>query len=196
MLLLLACLAKAESASDKSWKNLRHTIKESSYTVALRDGPCVTGHIESFNDKYLTIGSSKLDRKDVVRVGDGTSVDDHDPIYSGRSSWSDLQRSEPTKYERIHLELKNDVTRKCRTFTATEEEAICDGSRIGKSDVVRGFYIRLAPASEWEHYTARENVTLLAPRTWFDYALFPRIRVLLYDETLPQENDKVACKVP
>ena len=73
---------------------------------------------------------------------------------------------------------------------------MCDGSRIGKSEVARGYYIRLAPASEWEHYVARENVTLLVPRAWFDYALFPRIKVLLYDEILPQENVKVACKVP
>jgi hypothetical protein len=195
-LLLLTCLAKAESASDKSWKNLGHTIKESSYTAAMRDGRCVTGHIESFNDTYLTISSSKLDRKDVVRVGDGTSITDHDPIYSGRSSWSDVQRSEPNKYERIQLELMNHVTRKCRNFSATEEEAMCDGSRIGKSEVSRGYYVRLAPASEWEHYVARENVTLLAPRAWFDYALFPRIKVLLYDDTLPQENVKVACKAP
>jgi hypothetical protein len=189
-------LGEAESASDKSWKNLGHTIKQSSYTVAIRDGRCVTGHIESFDDKYVTVGSSRLDRKDVLRVGDGTSITDHDPIYSGRSSWSDLQRSEPNKYEHIQLELKDRVTRNCRYFSATEEEATCDGSRIGKSEVVRGYYIRLAPASEWEHYVARENVTLLAPRTWFDYALFPRIRVLLYDEALPQENVKVACQVP
>jgi hypothetical protein len=195
-LLLLTFLAKAESASDKSWKNLGHTIKQSSYTVAMRDGRCVTGHIESFDAKYATVGSSRLDRKDVVRVGDGTSITDHDPIYSGRSSWSDLQRSEPNKYERIQLELKNHVTRSCRNFSATEEEATCNGSRIGKSEVARGYYIRLAPASEWEHHVARENVTFLAPRTWFDYALFPRIKVLLYDETLPQENVKVACKVP
>jgi hypothetical protein len=162
----------------------------------MRDGRCVTGHIDSFDDKHLTVGSSKLDRKDVVRVGDGTSVADHDPIYSGRSSWSDLQQSEPNKYERIQLELKSDVTRKCGEFSADEEEPMCDGSRIGKSEVARGYYVRLAPATQWEHYVTRENVMILAPRTWFGLAFFPRIRVLLYDETLPQENGKIACKVP
>jgi hypothetical protein len=182
-LLLLTCLAKAESASDKSWKNLGHAIKQSSCTVAMRDGRCATGHIESFDDKYVTVDSFRLDRKDIVRVGDGTGITDHDPIYSGRSSWSDLQRSEPNKYEPIQLELKNHITRNCGNFSATEEEATCDGSRIGKAEVARGYYIRLAPASEWEHHVARENVTFLAPRMWFD-------------ETLPQENVKLACKVP
>jgi len=195
VLLLFACLAEAESESDKSWKNLGHTIKQSSYTVAMRDGRCITGHIESFDDKYVIVKSLKLDRKDIVRVGDGTSVSDHDPIYSGRSSWSDLQQSEPNKYELVQLELKNHITLKCREFSA-EEEARCDGSRIGKSEVARGYYIRPAPATEWEHHAARENVTLLAPRTWFDYALFPRIKVLLYDEALPQDNVRVSCKVP
>jgi hypothetical protein len=194
-LLLLTCLAKAESALDRSWRNLGHTIKESSYTVAMRDGRCLTGHIESFDGKYVTVGSSKLERKDVARIGDGTSVADHDPIYSGRSSWSDLRQSEPNEFERIELELKNNVTRKCRSFSASEDEATCDGSRIKKSEVVRGYYIRLAPATEWEHHAAHEGVTFLAPRTWFNHALFPRIKVLLYDEALPDESVKVACQI-
>jgi hypothetical protein len=92
--------------------------------------------------------------------------------------------------------LKSHVTRKCRSFTARDEEAICDGARIGKSEVTRGYYVRLAPASEWEHHVAHENVTLLAPRSWFDYALFPRIKVLLYDDALPQENVKITCQAP
>jgi len=195
-LLLLACLAKAESASDESWKNLRHTVKESTYTVAMRDGRCVIGHVESVDNTYITVGSFKLDRQDVLRIGDGTSVADHDPIYSGRSSWVDLQRSEPNKYERIQLELKKSATLSCRNFSANEEEATCDGSRIGKAEVARGYYVRLAPATEWEHHVVRENVPILAPRTWFDFALFPRIKVLLYDQALAQENAKVECKVP
>jgi hypothetical protein len=194
-LLLFACLAKLASASEESWKNLGHTIAESTYTVAMRDGRCVTGHVKSFDDQHVTVGSFKLDRNDVVRVSDGPDVAAHDSIYSGRSSWSDLQRSEPNKYEHIQLELKNGATRKCSNFSATEAEATCDGSRIEKPRVARGYYIRLAPASEWEHYVARENVTFLAPRTWFDLALFPRIKVPLYDEALPQEDSKVECKV-
>src|SRR5580704_1142504 len=90
-----------ESSNIRLRRSAGHTIKQSSYTVAMRDGRCATGHIQSFDDKYVTVGSSRLDRKDVVRVGDGTGITDHDPIYSGRSSWSDLQRSEPNKYERI-----------------------------------------------------------------------------------------------
>jgi len=193
-LLLFASLAKAQSAADKSWNNLDHTIKQSSYTVAMRDGRCITGHIQSFDDKYVTLDSLKLDRKNIVRVGDGASVADHDPIYSGRSSWADLQQSEPNKYELVELELKDHSTRKCRKFSATEDEATCGDSRIEKSEVVRGYYVRLAPATEWEHHAVRENVSILAPRTWFDYALFPRIKVLLYDEAVPQENVKISCK--
>jgi hypothetical protein len=195
-LLILVCSAKAGAASDESWKNLAHTIKESSYTVAMRDGRCVTGHVESFDDKYVTVRSLKLERKDVVRVGESKSLADHDPIYSGRSAWSDLRGSAPNKYERIQLKLKNGTTRKCRDFSATDEAATCDGSRIEKSEVARGYYIRLAPASEWEQYAARENATLLVPRTWFDFAFFPRIKVLLYDEASSQENLKIECKVP
>ncbi len=195
--MFLACLAKAESAQDKSWRNLKHTIKESRYTVAIRDGRCITGHIKSFDMKSVTIDASKLNRNDVLRIGDGESIADHDPIYSGRSSWSDLQRSEPNKYEHIHLELKKGVRRSCRSFGGTkEEEALCDGSPIGRLEVVRGYYVRLAPSSDWEHYVVREGVAFLAPRTWFSLALFPRIMVLLYDETAPQENLKVECKTP
>ena len=69
----------------------------------MRDGHCVTGHIESFDANYVTVGSLRLNRGEVVRVGDGTSVAHHDPVYSGRSSWSDLRGSEPNKYERIQL---------------------------------------------------------------------------------------------
>ena len=193
-LLLSGCLAKSESASDESWKNLRHTIKQSSYTVAMRDGRCITGRIESLDDKYLTVNSLKLDRESIVRVGDEETLSDHNPVYSGRSSWSDLRQSEPNEYEFVELELKDHSTRKCRKFSAAEEEATCDGSRISKSEVSRGYYVRLAPATEWEQHSAHENVTILAPRTWFHYALFPRIKVPLYDQALSQENAKVGCK--
>jgi small nuclear ribonucleoprotein (snRNP)-like protein len=193
----LACSLIAGSAWDESWKNLGHTIKKSTYTVALRDGRCVTGHVESVDDKYVTVGSLKLERKDVVRVGESTGrLEDHNPIYSGRSTWSDLQGSAPNKYERIQLELKNGTTSKCRNFSATEDTATCDGARIGKSEVARGYYIRLAPASEWEHYTLEEDASILAPRTWFDLAFFPRIKVLLYDYAVSQENARVECKLP
>lgn len=194
VLLLLTCLAGAESAPDKSWGNLGKTIKQSVYTVAMRDGGCVTGHIKLFHDDFLTVDSSRLDRKDVVRIGDGTSISEHDVIYSGRSSWSDLQHSEPNKYERIELDLKSHSRRICRHFSATGEQATCDGSHIERSEVYRGSYIRFAPATEWEQLAGHENVMFLAPRSWFDYALFPRMRVLLYDATLPQENVPVACK--
>lgn len=192
----LACLLEAESASDKSWKNLGHTIKDSSYTAVMRSGRCVTGHVESFDDNTVTISSSPLDRKDIVRVVDGRSVTDHDPIYSGRSSWSDLEQSRPNKYEHIELEMKNHTTRNCRKFSGTGDEASCDGSPVTKSEVSRGFYVRLAPATEWEHYAVQESVPLFAPRTWFNYAFFPRIKVLLYEEGVPEENVKVACNVP
>jgi hypothetical protein len=119
----------------------------------------------------------------------------HDPIYSGRSSWFDLQHAEPNKYEHIRLEFKSRLTRNCHTFSASGDQATCDGTQIGKSEVARGYYVRLAPASEWEHHVVRENVPLLAPRLWFNLALFPRITVLLYDAALPEENFKVECRV-
>lgn len=193
---LLACSVQGASESDKSWKNLGHTIKESVYTVATRDGRCVTGPIESFDEKSITVKSVRIDRKDVVRVGDEDSAADHDPIYSGRSSWSDVQYAEPNKYEHIRLDLNSRVTRNCRDFSATDDNATCDGIQIGKLEVARGYYVRFAPASQWEHHVAREGVPFLAPRTWFNYVLFPRITVLLYDAALPEENFRVECKVP
>ena len=61
-LLLTTCLAQAESALDQSWKSPGRTIKGSDYTVAMRDGRCVTGPIRSFDDRYVTVGASKLQR--------------------------------------------------------------------------------------------------------------------------------------
>src|SRR6478752_7653841 len=118
-LLFVACATNGASESDESWKNLGRTIKESDYTVATRDGHCVTGHVESFDEKSVTIKSVRLDRKDVIRVGDGTGTADHDPIYSGRSSWADLQHAEPNKYEHIRLHFKSGVTRNYHTFSAS-----------------------------------------------------------------------------
>lgn len=192
-LLFVACATNGASESDESWKNLGRTIKESDYTVATRDGHCVTGHVESFDEKSVTIKSVRLDRKDVIRVGDGTGTADHDPIYSGRSSWADLQHAEPNKYEHIRLHFKSGVTRNYHTFSASVEQATCDGAPTGKLEVARGYYVRLAPTSEWEHHVLRENISLLAPRLWFNLAFFPRITVLLYDAALPEENFKVAC---
>ncbi len=192
---LLACAANGASESDKSWKNLSYTIKESAYTVATRDGRCVTAPIESFDENSVTVKSLRIDRKDVVRIGDGASLADHDPIYSGRSSWADLQHAAPNKYEHIRLDLNSRATRNCHAFSSTEEHATCDGIQIRKLEVARGYYVRLAPASEWEHHVVRENVAFLAPRTWFNFALFPRIAILLYDAALPEENFKVGCRL-
>jgi len=191
---VIICAARGASALDESWKNLGHTIRESNYTVATRDGRCVTGRVGSFDQDSLTIGFSRLDREDVIRVGDGSSVDDHDPIYSGRSSWSDLQHAAPNQYERIRLDLKNGGSRTCHAFSATGDQAACDGTQVEKAEVSRGYYVRLAPATDWEHHAMRENVPLLAPRTWFNFAFFPRISVLLYDAASAEENAKIECR--
>src|ERR1035438_10223260 len=99
---LYAALRRVRQELEESWPH-DHGIQlhRSHARWAMRKRP---HRIVQRQVPNLTVGSSKLDRKDVVRVGDGTSVTDHDPIYSGRSSWSDLQRSEPNKYERIQLE--------------------------------------------------------------------------------------------
>jgi small nuclear ribonucleoprotein (snRNP)-like protein len=191
--LILVFSAKAQSISDTSWRNLDHTLNRASVTVARRDGRCLTGKIESFDDKSIVIDNSTVERKDILRVADGISLDAHDSIYSGRSSWWDLRQSRPSHHEHIELGLRNDLTQSCQSIIATEEDAACDGRRIAKSDVVRGYYVRLAPATEWERHLGQENVAYLSPRSWFGYAFFPRIKVLLYDATIAQDNTKIAC---
>ena len=195
-ILLLPYAAKGASELEKSWKNLGHSIAESMYTVVTREGLCITGRIESWDETSVTVRSLRVERKGVVRIGDDTSVADHDPLYSGRSSWSDLGHAEPNKYEHIRLDLKGGVTRDCRAFSATEEQATCDGREIEKPEVARGYYVRLAPATAWEHHALRESVPFLAPRTWFDFLFFPRITVLLYDAVAQQDNLKIECRVP
>jgi hypothetical protein len=94
----------------------------------------VTGHIESWDENSVAVESARIDRKEVVRIGDDGSVADHDPIYSGRSSWYDLQHAEPNRYEHIRLDLKNGLAR------ASNEQADCDGKQIEKPDVIRGSF--------------------------------------------------------
>ena len=187
--------ARGESELDKSWSNLGHTIKESSYSAAIRDGRCLTGRIDSFDNDSVTIGRRRIERKDVVRIGDGSSLEDHDLIFSGRSSWSDLQRAEPNKYEHIRIDLRNGGSQNCRAFSAKDDQATCDGVQAEKAEVARGYYVRLAQATEWEHHVMRENVPFLAPRTWFNLAFFPRIAVLLYNAASAEESTKIECPI-
>ncbi len=175
-LFLLACSARATSASDESWKNLSYTNKESRYSVALRDGRCVSGLINLYDDRSITLESIRLDRKNVLRVGDGSQLTDHDPIYSGRSSWSDLQASEPNKYEYIATRSE---TRGDPEVPQVQRDRRGSNVRWLASYKTRSgsrLLFRLAPASEWEQYAARESVPLLAPRTWFNLAFFPGSR--------------------
>lgn len=193
-LLFLIRIVSGEALVEKTWKNLGHTNRESIYTAETRDGHCITGRIESIDDRSITISQIKIDRNDVIRVSDGTPVTGRDPIYNAVSSWRELAGSEPNQYEHIELKLKDGSTRNCRKFYSGVDSAACDGGQIAKTEVELGYYVRLAPATEREHYLSREGVLLLDPRSWFNFAFYPRIKVLLYDASVPEQHLNIGCK--
>jgi hypothetical protein len=198
VLFALACIAIVQCAGrvDDSWGNLRIVTKDREYVVVLHDRRCVRGFV-SANDQELSVmdgsGSRLIKRDDILRVSDTWGSNARDTVFSGRSSWTDVQDADPRGREYLRV-----VTTRGEEWTPKQPKVADlfisgDGRTVQKTDVRSVQYVRFVPMTSKEEYVHHENVDLLAPRLWFGGLMMPRINVLLYDSARPEDNSGIAC---
>lgn len=66
--------------------------------------------------------------------------------------------------------------------------------KFSKSDIRRFYYVRSKPLSDSGAYAAQEAV-FLDPELWpYLLRIPPKVRVLLYDSSVPEDNTPFHCK--
>ena len=202
-------VSQLAAAKDDPWDVLNHVTWHRSYTLVDHQGKCTTGEIVAVTDKDITLkhldwttgktpatSTATIARRNVLRITDGPKV--VDVIYSGKSSWADVEAMQHigsseavlliTKAGRRHrgkpVQVADDSV-KLKHWSKT--------THIFKVDISQIYYIREKPLSAGAEYSARE-MGLIDPRLW-PYLLHipPKVTVLLYDSSLPEDDGLVKC---
>jgi hypothetical protein len=222
--LTICCLFVSIYASgatqDDSWQNLRHITRERYYTVLDRKSDCVTGHITTANDYVVTLKlpdgtSATFDRDKVLRVSVSQAAPyfpSHvqadiakvtDIVYNGKSSWRDLKAIAALEKFRLAGQPVRIVKTDGKTYegllssisdTELQLEQASGRVAVAKADVAQVYYLRYKPLTDSEKYSAQEDFWI-DPRLWPYYLhLVPKMRVRLYDSSLPEDNTPVRCE--
>jgi hypothetical protein len=197
-----------EAKKGDSWENLTRVRHSPPYTFVDRERNCVVGGIVSVTDRDIAVERWGLTatrppiivtmgRSSLLRVTDGWHS--YDIVYSGRSSWSDVRGLQGIPGgEHVLLITKDAKRHKGRLADVSETHAkLMQGNKtveITKDDVSRVYCFRYKPASASAIYNAQE-MNFLDPELWpYMLHIAPKIPVLLYDSSMPEDNDPVVCK--
>lgn len=197
-------------AKDEGWETLKRVTLSRTYWVLDREGSCVNGEIVSITENAITIkhlewGAGKspkrqtvtIERPSVLRIADGLKV--IDVVYSGKSSWADVQALEHIgSDERVLLVTQDGIQRKGKIIQVTgvglKFEDRNESTGLPKSAVSQVYYVREKPVSAGVAYSAQE-MGIIDPRLWpYLFHIPPKIRVLLYDSSSPEEDSPTPCK--
>ena len=197
----------AESTKDDSWQNLKHVRHDRAYTFVDRERNCIAGETVAVTQHSITLkrwnatGTNSttvtLDRPNLLRVTDGGQA--YDVLYSGRSSWSDVQGTQGIPASEAVLLITKDGRRHRGKLAEVSENyaKLRQWNKtvgIPKNDVAQVYYLRYTPPSASAMYAAQE-MFFLDPDLWpYMLGIAPKIPVLLYDSSMPENNDPVECK--
>jgi len=202
-----------EPAKHDSWDNLNHVTHRRTYTLVDRERNCVGGEIVTVTDQSVTLKrldwqagtrpkyvTLTIERPNVLRIEDGGDV--IDVVYSGRSSWSELQGFQHLgSAEAVLLIAKDGKRHKGKLVEVSDKHVKLAHwnkiSEIGKGEVSQVYYIRSAPISDGAQYTLQEMgwAGLVDPELWpLMLHIPPKIPVLLYDSSMPEDDSPVECK--
>lgn len=199
-------LPEGASVSDP-WHVLNTVTRDTTYVFWQVDGACTTAKISSVDDHSVRLildsgnqtGGSRLrviERRNLVRITD-LSDDIHHLVYSGRSSWVDIQQLQPLKDAEELLTFKADGrTLNSKSLDVAPNATVFRGSRktsLLKSDVKAVYYVRLKPLTSNQEFLVEEGATYFDPKLWFRGAFLGKIRVLVYDSSKPEDDSALKC---
>ena len=172
-----------------------------------RDSDCIHGKIVSANAQSLTLEEQNgqslvMERQNVVRLGGlGSAMS---AIYSGRSSWEDVKslRHRPANGAARVKVVTQDGKRydgKLAETTDSTISVLANGqvTEVPKVKVSQVFCIRFKPMTARTAYAGEELFVfkIFDPALWpYFLGTAPKIAVLLYDSSVPEENSALVCK--
>lgn len=180
---------------DNPWDALRRLPKHQIYTVLNRDGSCLTGGIAGVSDSTLLLsdadqGQRQLARPGILRISIGETPDVRSTVYSGRSSWLDLQALHVPPYHSDLLIFTTD-DRQFKGYllgiTSDQLSIFAEGKeemRFAKEFISRVLLTR--PGSE---QTGVHRSLFSLPKR----IVSPMQAVPLYEVTEGEDNSRVEC---
>ena len=181
LVLIAAAALPARSASPESpWEALKHLSKHRVYTVLNRDGSCFSGAFVSISDNVISLNQRQFNRSDV-----------HTAVYSGRSSWADLEALQSPPYYSSLMVITTDE----RQFTgpligvaSDQLTLMVEGKemRFAKEFLARVFLTGKKPAFEqsglhWNPLDLPKKV------------MAPMQPIPLYEVSAREDNSKLEC---
>jgi len=182
--------------------NLGH-LERDYFSFLLRDGTCQAGKIRAISRESVTLdqggrprGQIAITRTEVLQVRDS------DPLYSARSSWSDVGLVQQHKHEHLIVKLKSGKTISGPAAGVIGEQlslrTVSDVKWIAKADLATVDWVRVTPAARLQ-WLAQEAgpAAVLFPNMWprmLGIGLLMTVR--LYDADQPEDNSPAACPAP
>jgi hypothetical protein len=205
MPMILEAVVLTAADVDDGWLNLKRSTHDRSYAFLFRDSHCVRGRLIRVSEDAAVLriepgGERVIKRSQVLGVADYNHYfpDHFALVFSGRSSWSDVQDVNPNWSEYLSVIAKHGPQQRWSNPTVSDNSISGEGRAIAKADVRLVYYYRFKPLTEAEEFMELERVDLFAPRLWFHGAMLGKIAVLLYNSEVPEDNsptfDKNACK--
>ena len=209
-LLASSCLL----GQDPSWMNLSHIDRGNTYSVILRSGTCLRGTIQSVNPDSLSLALPtaprlvEVARLDALQVKDG--LYQFDILYSGRSSWSDVQGSSWSDVqaapshsrEYLSLVLKSGKSVNGQPVGSTDSQVSVKLSgtvtNIAKADIALVDYVRIKPFSERirRGMVDAGPLVFLVPQVWpYILNVGVQLRVPLFNSMLPEDDSILQCPI-
>lgn len=183
----------------EQWGNLQQITYSTEYSVVLKDCRCLTGRIQQVTASELVLNvkgsQTHVLASDILRVTEGCSVTAHDFVMNTASSWDYVKAAKPFRPEYLRITTLDGKEHRLKKPMVLEDSVSQDGKTIRKADVRSAYYVRVKPLSDGNKYVVKEDVPLLAPPTWFNYAFSGRVAVLLFDTALPSV-DAAKCTIP
>jgi hypothetical protein len=183
------------------WENLMRVTRHRAYTFVDRESNCVTGQILDVTERSVTImipgaKSTTIERKNALRVIDGHHL--FDVIYSGKSSWSDVEGLPPKTKEQVRVLTKDGREYEGKLVSTSDAEMTLiqttGNMKLIKEDIAQVYYVRYKPLSEGAEHSAQE-MFVVDPRLWpHFFNISARFPVLLYDSSIPEDDSPVQCK--
>ena len=172
-----------------------------SLTFTKKDRTCVTGPITKIDPGSVTIQPSQappltLERVDLLQVTQNDSA-----LFSGRSSWRDVEAVHLLPRESFLLSLRSGKTITARPLRVTDDGMIFKHDvwfkqLLPKNQIQVVAYLRVKPNSKvFDYFTQEAPALLFFYPEYYDRlsGLEGRIPVRLYDAVVPQNDSTLTC---
>jgi len=207
LLMVLSGPISAQNSSnpmprDDSWANLKHITHRRSYLVVDRELNCAYGTITGVTSGSLTLKTDStstritIERPKILRIMEGPTGEA--TVYSGKSSWSEIKTLSPQV--QVQIVTKQGDQRTGKLFTANDMgmSILLSGKQVEfvKGELARVYVVRNKPLSDGAEFASRELFDgFVFPELWpYILKLPPKISVLIYDSSLPEDNGSTRCK--